>query len=130
MNHFEKVKHYLLELGYEITTEDHVDEVYVISAPEDGISNLVLDCESPILIIEQFLFPLEKESLEIYKNLLQKNRELVHGAFAIDETGTKVLYRDTLQLENLDLNEIEASLNSLKLLMAEYSTEFLQLIKK
>jgi hypothetical protein len=61
--------------------------------------------------------------------LLQKNREIVHGAFVLDDTGKRLLFRDTLQLENLDLNEVEASINSLKLLMAEYAGEMLQFAK-
>jgi Putative bacterial sensory transduction regulator len=125
MSNFQKVKFYLQELGYDITTEDQADEVFVINAPEDGIQNLVIDCEPPILIIEQFLFTLNKDTEGIFKNLLQKNREIVHGAFALDDSGTKIVFRDTLQLENLDLNELEGSLNSLKLLMAEYSSALL-----
>jgi Putative bacterial sensory transduction regulator len=121
MSNFQKVKFYLQELGYDITTEDQADEVFVINAIDDGIQNLVIDCEAPILIIEQFLFSLTQDTEGIFKNLLQKNREIVHGAFALDDTGTKVVFRDTLQLENLDLNELEGSLNSLKLLVAEYS---------
>lgn len=125
MSNFQKVKFYLQELGYDITTEDQADEVFVINALDDGIQNLVIDCEPPILIIEQFLFSLNNDTEGIFKNLLQKNREIVHGAFALDDTGTKIVFRDTLQLENLDLNELEGSLNSLKLLMAEYSSTLL-----
>ena len=57
--------------------------------------------------------------------LLQKNRDIVHGAFVIDETGKKVIFRDTLQIENLDLNEIEGTLTSLSLLLSEYSNEII-----
>lgn len=126
MSNFQKVKFYLQELGYDITTEDQADEVFVINAIDDGIQNLVIDCEAPILIIEQFLFTLNTDNEGVFKNLLQKNREIVHGAFALDDTGTKIVFRDTLQLESLDLNELEGSLNSLKLLMAEYSGTLLK----
>ncbi|TAH22227.1 MAG: molecular chaperone Tir [Cytophagales bacterium] len=129
MSNFQKVKFYLQELGYDITTEDQADEVFVINAIDDGIQNLVIDCESPILIVEQFLFTLNDHTEGVFKNLLQKNREIVHGAFALDDTGTKIVFRDTLQLENLDLNELEGSLNSLKLLMAEYSSTLLKFAK-
>ncbi len=121
MSHFAKVKTYLQELGYDISVEDAVDHLYVVNALEDGIQNLVVDCNDPILVIEQQLFSVNAESNEIFKQLLQKNRDIVHGAFTLDETGTKVMFRDTLQLENLDLNELEGSLNSLKLLLAEYA---------
>jgi hypothetical protein len=129
MTHFEKVKHYLQELGYDITHEDVSDQIYVINAPEDGIQNLIVDCNDPILVIEQYLFDIDSSDAQVLKSLLQKNREIVHGAFVLDDTGKRLLFRDTLQLENLDLNEVEASINSLKLLMAEYAGEMLQFAK-
>jgi hypothetical protein len=55
-----------------------------------------------------------------------KNQDIIHGAFVIDESGEKILFRDTLQLENLDLNELEASINSLSLLLSEYSDELIK----
>jgi hypothetical protein len=128
-NHFSKVKHYLQELGYDVTHEDPTDEVYVINDEDNGIKNLILDCEYPILVIEQYIFSLANTTSENYRLLLQKNREIVHGAFVVDESGKRVLFRDTLQLENLDLNELEGSLNSLKLLIAEYSGELLSMMK-
>ncbi|MCU0448817.1 MAG: YbjN domain-containing protein [Bernardetiaceae bacterium] len=125
MSHFAKVKGYLQDLGYDITVENATDQIYVVDAREDGIQNLVIDCNDPILVIEQYLFSLNGDNQPVLKDLLKKNREVVHGAFALDETGTKVIFRDTLALENLDLNELEGSINSLKLLLAEYSSQML-----
>jgi hypothetical protein len=123
--YFNLVKEYLLDLEYRIVSEDATEEIVVIEKEEDSINNVIIDCEDSILIIECLLFELSKDSEEVFKSLLIKNRELVHGAFALDETGKKVLFRDTLQLENLDLNEFEASLYSLKLLLSEYSEELI-----
>ena len=57
------------------------------------------------------------------------NRDIIHGAFVLDDDGDKVIFRDTLQIENLDLNEIEASLNSLSLLLSEYSEQIIKFSK-
>ncbi|TLX76119.1 YbjN domain-containing protein [Labilibacter sediminis] len=127
--YFNKVKDYLMDLEYRIVSEDANEELVVIEKEEDGISNVVIDCEDSIVIIEGLLFELNKGSEEIFKSLLIKNREVVHGAFSLDESGKKVIFRDTLQLENLDLNELEASLNSLKLLLSEYSEELIEFSK-
>ncbi|MFT5915805.1 MAG: hypothetical protein ACI81T_002308, partial [Bacteroidia bacterium] len=75
--------------------------------------------------LEQFLFEIKGESIEMYKNLLMKNREIVHGAFVIEQEGKKVMFRDTLQLETLDLEELEASLTSLTLLLNEFYDEII-----
>jgi hypothetical protein len=49
----------------------------------------------------------------------------VHGAFALDEEETMVLFRDTLQLENLDLNEIDGTIEALSLALAEFASELI-----
>ncbi len=128
-DHFQIVKDYLLELGYDITAEDAEEQLFIINDEEEGIRNLVVDCEDPILIIEQYILELKHVDESTLTRLLQKNREIVHGAFSLDETGRKLLFRDTLQIENLDLNELEGSINSLKLLMAEYSEYLLEFAK-
>ncbi|MEN8264970.1 MAG: YbjN domain-containing protein [Nitrospirota bacterium] len=131
MEHFDKVKNYLGELGIVILREEPGDEIVIIDDEDQGIKNLVIDCEYPILILEQFIFELsDKTSAGVYKSLLQMNRNLVHGAFVIDDTGTKVLFRDTLQLENLDLNELEGSINALSIAMAENSEEIIKFARE
>ncbi len=123
--YFLKVKEFLLELEYTIVNENEEDEIIVVEKEEDGIVNLILDVNDPILIIEQVLFEVKKDDMEMYKNLLQKNRDIIHGAFALDKEGKRLLFRDTLQLENLDLNELEGTLNSLALLLSEYADKII-----
>jgi len=126
MNYFEKVKSYLIDLEYTISSEDAKDEVFVISREEEGIKNMIIACADPIVIIEQHLLQLKKEDVEVYKTLLKKNRDIIHGALVLDETGKKVIFRDTLQLESLDANELEASIDSLSLLLSEFSVELIK----
>lgn len=127
MKKFDLVKQYLTEMGMLIVEEDTTEELVVVENEDDGIKNLIIDCEEPIVIIEQLIMRLKSTvSAEFYKRLLQMNRELVHGAFVLDESGKMLLYRDTLQLENLDYNELEGSVRALSLAMSEYGTELLQ----
>ncbi|MBF0473708.1 MAG: molecular chaperone Tir, partial [Nitrospirae bacterium] len=53
--HFEKVKHYLMELNLHIVSEDEEKELVVVSDENLGIKNMVIDCEEPILIFEQII---------------------------------------------------------------------------
>ena len=49
---------------------------------------MILDCEHPVLVIEQLICPLNDRNIkssETLKRLLQMNRNFVHGAFCIDE---------------------------------------------
>ena len=128
-NYFSKVKDYLLELDYVITHENENDGVLVVDNESNGIKNLVLGVANPLLIVEQFIFEIKNASADVYKQLMQKSRDIIHGAFVLDETGERVIFRNTHELENLDLNEIEATLNSLSLLLSEYSEEIIRLSK-
>ncbi|MBQ7449945.1 YbjN domain-containing protein [bacterium] len=132
MADFQKVKDYLFELGYEIQNEFSEQEMVVISNKRMGINNLIIDCESPILVFEQFIFDIKEEKRQdanMYLKLLQMNRGLVHGAFVVNDDATKVIFRDTLQLENLDLNEIKGTIDSLSIAMVEYMDELIEFAK-
>ncbi|MFQ5707506.1 MAG: YbjN domain-containing protein [bacterium] len=126
----DKVKHYLLDLDLKIVDENAAEELVVVEDEESGISNLIVDCEPPIVILEQLIMLVPKESDYFFKRLLQMNRSLVHGAFVLDDEGKNVLFRDTLQLENLDLNELEGSIRALSLAMAEHGAELLEFTKR
>ena len=120
---FEKVKDFLLDMGFVMSHEESQEELVVIDDEDRGIKNLVIDCEAPILILEQVIMSMPESSSDFCKRLLQINRTLVHGAFVLNEEGTTLLFRDTLQLENLDRNELEGSIDALSLAMAEYGGE-------
>ncbi|PRY90629.1 molecular chaperone Tir [Mongoliibacter ruber] len=127
-HYFKIVKEYVLELGSVIQYENESDNLLVIENEDMGVKNMVIGVATPIIIIEQYLFDLKDEA-NIYKQLLIKNRDIVHGAFVLDETGKKVIFRNTLQAETLDLKELESTINSLGLLLSEYSNEILSFSK-
>ncbi|MCT4664707.1 MAG: YbjN domain-containing protein [Flavobacteriales bacterium] len=129
-NSFLKVKNYLLDLKYDISYQNEKDGILMIQNEPEGIKNLLIGLADPILIMEQYLCTIPSPTAEIYSELLKKNRDMVHGAFVLDESKTKLIFRDTLQLENLDQNELEASINSLSLLLSEYSNEILKYSSK
>jgi hypothetical protein len=131
MSDVDKVRGYLLELDLTInketiSKEDLDNALFVVSDEENGIKNLVVDCEAPILVLEQLIVNIDNISGDFCKRLLQMNRTLVHGAFVLDETGKHVIFRDTLRLESLDLNELDGSISALSLALAEYSAVLLE----
>lgn len=124
--YFDTVKSYLQDLNLAVDEEDTAEELVVVSDEDRGINHLIVDCEDPILIIEQAILPLPNAPGDLYKRLLEMNRTLVHGAFALDdETGT-VLFRDTLRLDTLDRSELEGSITALELALAENAAELLE----
>jgi hypothetical protein len=124
---FEQVKEYVLELGLSIEQEIPEDEIVIVNDQERGIQNLVIDCEDDVLVMEQLIMESGQITKpEIFKRILQMNRELVYGAFVLNEEGDALIFRNTLALENLDLNELESTINALSLGLAENGTELLE----
>ncbi len=122
---FSLVKRFLHDMNISIIEEDKKEELVIIDDEANGIKNMIIDCEEPIVVLEQVIMKVPKETDTLYKRLLKFNRELVHGAFALDEDENYIIFRDTLQLENLDRNELEGSIHALSLALSEYGGELL-----
>lgn len=127
--HFLNVEKYILDTGYSIKYKSKEEGIFVIENLADGVQNLIVGVAAPVLIFEQYLFTLKVDNIQVFKALLMKNRDIIHGAFALTEDGSKVIFRYTLQIHNLDFNEFDAALNSLSLLLSEYSEQLIQFSK-
>lgn len=129
MNNIETIEEYALRLQCKILYKDEQSGILKIDNQADGIHNLILGVAPPILIMEQFLFSFREDNIHMFKKMLQKNRDTIHGAFVITEEGNRVLFRYTMQLQNLDFNEFESALTSLGLLLSEFSQEIIDFSK-
>jgi len=125
MADFQTVKSYVHELNLFIVREDPTQHILVVQDDERGINNLVIDCEEPLLIFEQMIMDVPANPGNMFRRLLQMNRTLVHGAFALTEDGKQILFRDTLRIENLDLNEMQGTIEALSLAMAEHAADLI-----
>lgn len=125
-DYFKFVRNLLFDLEMTIVSEDADDQIFIVQKEDDGVMNMVVAVAEPILILEQHLFEIKKEDINLYKTLLKKNRDIIHGAMVLDENAKNILYRDTLEVENLDANELEASIESFSLLLSEFGEEILK----
>lgn len=126
---FKIVEKYITDLDFSILSKSEKEGFFVVESEADGIRNLIIGVTSPILIFEQYLFTLSEDSLTTFKSLLIKNRDIIHGGFALTEDGTKVIFRYTLQLHSLDQGEFDAAINSLSLLLGEYQEQLIRFSK-
>jgi hypothetical protein len=111
-------------MGLQIVSEDAGEHLVVVNDDERAIANLVVDCEDEIVILAQHILDLpEGTDADVLRRLLQMNERLVHGAFALDEGGRRVIFRDTLRLGSLDFEELAGSVNALELGLAEFGAE-------
>jgi hypothetical protein len=129
MNNIETIEDYALRLKCKILYKNEQSGILKIDNQADGIHNLILGVAPPILIMEQLLFSFREDNMDMFKKMLQKNRDTIHGAFVISEEGNRVLFRYTMQLQNLDFNEFESALNSLGLLLSEFSKQIIDFSK-
>lgn len=127
---FKKIESFISKLGYSVSYQNEKDGIFLIDSEQDGIKNLIIGVAPPILIMEQYIFTLKSDDAEVLKSLLKKNRDIIHGAFVLDEEGKKVIFRYTMQIETLDMNELEGALNSLGLLLSEYYEQIIEFSKK
>lgn len=128
--YFKKIESFVTKLGYSISYQNEKVGIFCIESESDGIKNLIIGVAPPILIMEQYLFTLKNDDAEVLKSLLKKNRDIIHGAFVLDEKGEKVIFRYTMQIESLDINELEGAFNSLGLLLSEYYEQIIDFSKK
>lgn len=129
MDYINNIEKFAKACGCTVTYRDDETGILKIENAPDGIHNLILGVAPPVLIIEQYLFSFKADNMDMFKQLLQKNRDMIHGAFVINEEGNKVLFRYTMQLENIDLNEFESALNSLGLMLSEYYQQIIKFSK-
>ena len=96
--------------------------MWLAKTPEGA--EVVVSLAEPVVIlrVRVMQLPSAKEAqADLYRQLLEYNaRELVHGSYGLE--GDHVVLTDTLELENLDYSEFEASFDSMTLALASHFT--------
>jgi hypothetical protein len=87
----------------------------------DG-AELVVHFNPPVVVLRVRVMepPVnEPRRADLYRQLLEFNaRDLVHGSYGLE--GDHVVLTDTLELENLDFSEFQASFDSILLALASH----------
>lgn len=85
-------------------------------------AEVVVTYAPPVVILRVRVMELpagEPRRTELFRQLLELNaRDLVHGSYGLE--GDHVVLTDTLELEDLDYSEFEASFDSLTLALASH----------
>jgi hypothetical protein len=96
--------------------------MWIARTPEGA--EVVVSLAEPVVILRVRVMqkPTASEArADLYRQLLEYNaRELVHGSYGLE--GDHVVLTDTLELENLDYSEFEASFDSMTLALASHFT--------
>jgi len=106
-----------MDLDYE-----EVDEGMYLVQSRNGGPPIVIHHSDPLLIVRLNVMDLPEDGAdrtELYRTLLTLNAtDLVHGAYGLEE-GTVIL-SDTMELETLDFEELQASLESVQMALSSH----------
>jgi hypothetical protein len=103
-----------------LTVVELEPNLWLARTPDD--SEVVVHFAPPVVILRVRVMELpasEPRRSELFRQLLEYNaRDLVHGSYGLE--GDHVVLTDTLELENLDFSEFEASFDSITLALASH----------
>lgn len=114
----EDIENFLYELEFPFESLD--DEMWRVQDEHDDIENLVLYRTGTVLNFRLKLFDLPTDNTEeLFTKLLQLNAtDMVHGAYAIEENA--VIITGALEIENLDRNELQATVEAFGLALRSH----------
>ncbi|MDP2343703.1 MAG: hypothetical protein Q8O67_22280 [Deltaproteobacteria bacterium] len=98
---------------------------------DDAVDNLVVTLNDPVIVFHVKLLDIPEgcDRLSLYEELLRLNAsEMLHGAYGL--AGNAIVATDTLQAENLDFNEFQASVDALNLCITSHYKQLSSLVTK
>jgi hypothetical protein len=102
------------------------EDIFEVNGLEE--TSCIVDVEESLVCISATICEVpEDESIQyvMFKTLIELNHTAVHGKFTSD--GKKIYFKENLEFENLDKNELEAAL-AWVLIMVKQGTEKLSTI--
>ena len=115
----EDVESYLVRTEQEF---QQVDEgMWTVGTAYDG-TRLVVNHDPPVLVFRLKVMDVPRDEGacgKLFRRLLELNAtDLVHAAYGIEEDS--VILSETLELENLDFNEFQATVDSFQMALASH----------
>ena len=118
----DQIEAYLIEIGAPF--ERVKDGFWLIHDDYDAVDNIVVVHAPPVITFRVKLFnvPQGPAQHELFAHLLRLNAtEMIAGAYGLEEDA--VVVTDSLQSENLDYNEFQASVDAIAFAVREHYDE-------
>ncbi|WP_432666536.1 YbjN domain-containing protein [Wukongibacter baidiensis] len=114
----QKIESFMIDMN--LSFEEIDDNTWRIEDDLSQMNNIIVKLSDPIVLFRVKIMQIPLKNKEgFYKKLLELNaRDLIHGAYAIE--GDNVVIVDTLQAENLDMNEFQSTIESIGLALIEH----------
>jgi hypothetical protein len=115
----EEVEGYLLRMGLD---HEEIGEGMWLADAGSGGPGIVIHLSPPLLVFRMKVMDLptdEPRCGQLFRRLLQLNAtDLVHAAYALEEGD--VILTESLEVENLDFNEFQATIDSFQMALASH----------
>ena len=123
------VEAYLTRLNRSFHEVDGQSGTYIIPSAND--TQIALRVDPPLVVARVHIGDTKNgdADLPLFKRLLQLNAKgLVHASYGLDDR--RIVLSAALELENLDFNELEATLDEIDIALAQQLPELAGLSKK
>lgn len=110
-------------IALELAFERVDDQLWVVHDPDGVLSDVAVYVTANIVNFRLKVCDLPPEpTVALLRHLLELNAsDMVHGAYAIDNND--IVIEGSLELENLDRNEVQAMLDSFALAISTHRTQ-------
>ena len=113
----EKLEGFLIKL--DLAYEEVGENMWVVNDEPSSLVGLVIYAEEDLVTIRANVMQIPDEEREsLFEELLRFNAEMVHGAYAIEEHDIVLI--DSMELPTMDFEELQASLDSFGLALAQH----------
>ncbi|HSQ64698.1 MAG TPA: CesT family type III secretion system chaperone [Polyangiaceae bacterium] len=128
------VEAYLAKLNRSFSEVDDTPGTYLLRPSSGDGTAIAMRVDPPLVVLRVHIGDVRKDkdrdgNAGLFRRLLQLNaRGLVHASYGLDED--RIVLSAALELENLDFNELEATLDEIDLAVAQQVPELAELSKK
>jgi hypothetical protein len=123
------VEAYLLRLKRRFGSIDDQPGTFLVES-SGGMPPVALRVDPPLVVLRVHIGEVKRgaDPAPLFRKLLELNaRQLVHASYGLDEG--HVLLSSALELENLDFNELQATLDEIDVALAQHVPELARLAK-
>jgi hypothetical protein len=123
------VEAYLLRSNRPFRAVDSQPGTFLVES-SGGMPAVAVRVDPPLVVVRVYIGKLtgDAEEAAFYRRLLELNaQELVHASYGID--AGRVVLSSALELENLDYNEIQATLDEIDVALAQQLPELARMAK-
>jgi hypothetical protein len=124
------VEAYLLRLNRPYRSVDERPGTFLVET-SGGMPPIAVRVDPPLVVVRVHIGDIESGTSPsaLYRRLLELNvRQLVHASYGIDDG--RVVLSSALELENLDFNELQATLDEIDVVLAQHLPELARMAKE